>query len=100
MFRDEWGSAFGANQKALRTQPGNGIVVTVFNADSKAHIIHGASGFDHGDVDNPIQPNAFEMQDGVPRMRTLSVGTDANGYPHDGDNGSGASFRIKVDAAP
>jgi hypothetical protein len=71
----------------------------VFNADSKAHIIHGASGFAHGNTAEPIQPNAFEMANGAPRTRTLNVGTNANGYPHDGQQGVGASFRIKVEAA-
>jgi hypothetical protein len=97
-YRDEWGPAFGQNQQALRTQDGNGIVVTVFNADSKAHIIHGANGFAHGNTAAPIQPNAFEMSGSAPRTRTLNPGVDANGYPHDGANGAGASFRIKVDA--
>ncbi len=99
-YRDQWGTAFGANPTTLRTQLGNGIVLTVFNADSKAHVIHGANGFAHGDTNNPVQPNAFEMQNGAPRTRTLNVGTNANGYPHDGASGSGASFRIRVDAAP
>ena len=95
-YRDEWGEAFGATQKPLRTQQGNGIVVTVFNADSKPHIIHGANGFQHGNTNAPIQPNAFEMTNGAPRTRTLNVGTNANGYPHDGNQGVGASFRIRV----
>lgn len=100
-YRDQWGVAFGANQKALRTQIGNGVVVTVFNADSKQHIIHGASGFAHGDENNPIQPNAFELlENGSQRTRTFNVGANANGYPHDGKDGEGASFRIKVEAAP
>ena len=98
-YRDEWGAAFGANPKALRTQQGNGIVVTVFNADSKAHIVHGANGFQHGNTGAPIQPNSFEMANGAPRTRTLNVGTNANGYPHDGAQGVGASFRIRVEAA-
>ena len=95
-YRDEWGAEFGANQKPLRTQQGNGIVVTVFNADSKQHIIHGASGFAHGNTAEPIAPNSFEMANGAPRTRTLNVGTNANGYPHDGSQGVGASFRIRV----
>lgn len=99
-YRDEWGAAFGATQKPLRTQPGNGIVVRVFNADSKGHIVHGANGFAHGDVNAPIEPNAFEMQNGQVRTRTLNPGANVNGYPHDGPNGVGASFRIKVEEAP
>lgn len=99
-YRDEWGAAFGANPKSLRTQQGNGIVVTVFNADSKAHIVHGANGFQHGNTGAPIEPNSFEMANGAPRTRTLNVGTNANGYPHEGANGVGASFRIRVEAAP
>ena len=31
--------------------------------------------------------------------RTLNVGTDANGYLHEGKQGVGALFRIKVEAA-
>ena len=101
-YRDEWGAAFGANQKALRTQQGNGIVVSVFNADSKQHIVHGASGFAHGSTTagDEIKPNSFEMTNGAVRTRTLNVGANANGYPHDGAQGVGASFRIKVEAAP
>lgn len=99
-YRDEYGDAFGSNQQALRTQQGNGIVVTVFNADSKAHIIHGANGFAHGNTGAPIQPSSFEMNGGSPRTRTFSPGANVNGYPHDGNNGQGASFRIKVVAAP
>jgi hypothetical protein len=98
IYRDEWGAPFGQNQQALQTQTGNGIVVTVFNADSKAHIIHGANGFAHGDTNNPIQPNAFELNGGSPRTRTLGPGTNAMGYPHDGANGAGAAFRIQVNA--
>jgi hypothetical protein len=98
-YRDDWGTAFGSSQKALKTQTGNGIVVTVFNADSKAHIIHGANGFAHGNTGAPIQPNAFEMNNGAVRTRTLNPGANANGYPHDGAQGAGASFRIKVEEA-
>jgi hypothetical protein len=99
-YRDEWGVAFGQTEQALTTQNGNAIVVTVFNADSKSHIIHGANGFAHGDTGNPIQPNSLEMTNGAPRTRALAVGTNCNGYPHDGQNGAGASFRIKVQAPP
>lgn len=95
-YRDEYGAAFGSNQQALRTQAGNGIVVTVFNADSKSHVIHGANGFAHGNTGAPIQPNAFEMDAGKPRTRTFAPGANANGYLHEGSNGQGASFRIKV----
>ena len=98
IYRDEWGLPFGQNEQALTTQNGNPIVVTVFNADSKSHIIHGANGFAHGDTGNPIQPNSLEMSNGAPRTRALAVGTNCNGYPHDGANGAGASFRIKVQA--
>lgn len=101
-YRDDWGTAFGANPRALKTQQGNGIVVTVFNADSRQHIIHGASGFTHGSTTagQEIQPNSFEMLNGAPRTRTLNVGANVNGYPHDGAQGVGASFRIRVEAAP
>lgn len=98
VYRNEWGTAFGTTPAALRTQVGNGIVVNVFNADSAPHIIHGANGFAHGDTGNPIQPNSFEMQNGAPRVRTLNVGVNANGYPHEGANGPSASFRISVAA--
>lgn len=99
-YRDEWGEAFGQNPTPLRTQQGNGIVVTVFNADSKPHVLHGANGFAHGDVSAPIQPNAYEMQNGNVRTRTLNPGTNANGYLHEGTGGVGASFRIIVEEAP
>ena len=99
VYRNEWGTEFGANPTPLKTQVGNGIVFTVFNADSKAHIVHGANGFAHGDTGNPIAANSFEMQNGAPRMRTLNVGTNANGYPHEGANGPSASFRIQIQDA-
>ncbi len=99
VYRDEWGATFGANPTPLKTQAGNGIVFTVFNADSKSHIVHGANGFAHGDTNNPIAPNAFEMQNGAPRTRTLNVGANVNGYPHEGANGPSASFRIQIQDA-
>ncbi len=99
-YRDEWGDGLGANQKSLRTQQNNGIVVTVFNADSRPHIIHGNSGFAHGDTEAPIPPNSFEETNGAPRTRTLSVGANTSGYLHEGVNGEGASFRFRVIAAP
>ncbi|AKV03460.1 hypothetical protein AKJ09_10123 [Labilithrix luteola] len=100
-YIDQWGAAFGATQQPLHTQDGNGIVVSVKNGDSTAHIVHGANGFAHGDQANPIPPNSMELlQDGTPRTRTLNVGTNCNGYPHEGQNGSSASFRIKVETAP
>ena len=98
-YRDQWGAAFGANPQPLKTQAGNGVVVSVFNADSKPHVIHGANGFAHGNTGAPIQPNAFEMANGAVRTRTLNPGANVNGYPHDGSQGSGASFRIRVEAA-
>jgi hypothetical protein len=100
VYRSEWGAEFGATQTPLKTQAGNGIVVQVFNADSKPHIVHGANGFAHGDTGNPIAPNAYEMQNGKPRARTLEPGANVNGYPHDGSNGPSASFRIRVTQAP
>lgn len=99
VYRNEWGAEFGANPTPLKTQVGNGIVFTVFNADSKSHIVHGANGFAHGDTGNAIAPNSFEMQNGAPRTRTLNVGTNANGYPHEGTNGPSASFRIQIQDA-
>lgn len=99
VYRNEWGTEFGQTQTPLSTQVGNGIVFTVFNADSKPHIIHGVNGFAHGDNGNPIQPNAFEISNGQPRTRTLNVGANVNGYPHEGANGPSASFRIRVQQA-
>jgi hypothetical protein len=99
VYRNEWGTEFGQTQTPLSTQIGNGIVFTVFNADSKPHIIHGANGFAHGDTANPVQPNALEMTNGQPRTRTLNVGANVNGYPHEGANGPSASFRIRVQQA-
>lgn len=99
-YIDQWGEAFGTNQQALRTQAGNGIVVTVKNGDSKPHVVHGNNGFAHGDSGNPIPANSIEMQNGSPRLRTLNVGVDSNGYMHEGGNGPSVSFRIKVASAP
>jgi len=100
VYRNEWGTEYGQTQTALKTQVGNGIVFTVFNADSKPHIVHGANGFAHGDTANPIQPNALEMTNGAPRPRTFHVGATVNGYPPEGANGPGHSFRTTVEAAP
>ena len=96
-FRDDYaGPALGSKAQPLKTQPGNGIVFTVFNADSKQHIVHGAGAFPHGDTANPIEANAFEMQNGKPRIRTMNVGQNATGYLHEGNQGVGASFKISV----
>jgi hypothetical protein len=101
IYRDEYGAAFGATQQVLRTQPGNGIVVSVFNADSKPHIVHGVGGFQHGNNNAPIPANSPEMNGANPRTRTFNVGASGGGYPHDmQQSGPGASFRIKVEAAP
>ena len=101
LFLDQWGPAFGANPTPLQTQAGNGIVVTVFNADSKAHIIHGNAGFAHGNTTagQEVQPNAFELVNGAPRTRTFLPGASVNGYPHEGGAGASAGFRISVKAA-
>jgi hypothetical protein len=100
VYRNEWGTEYGQTQTPLSTQVGNGIVFTVFNADSKPHIVHGANGFAHGDTANPIAPNSLEMTNGAPRTRTFNVGANVNGYPHEGANGPSASFRIRVNQAP
>lgn len=99
VYRNEWGAEFGATPSPLKTQVGNGIVVTVYNADSKSHIVHGANGFAHGDTGNPIQPMSFELTGGQPRTRTLNPGANVNGYPHEGANGPSASFRISIQEA-
>lgn len=92
-LRSQYGGDVFAGQGSFKTQPGNGIVVSVFNADSKSHIIHGPGGsFPHGN--ESIAPNSFEG-----RTRTLDVGANVTAYLHDGDQGQGASFQIKVDAA-
>ena len=96
-FRDQWGTAFGANATPLKTQAGNGIVVTVYNADSKQHIVHGTGNFPHGNTALPIDANDFEKNaDGTNRTRTLNVGQKGTGYPHDGAQGNGASFQMSV----
>jgi hypothetical protein len=102
VFLDQWGPAFGANPTPLQTQAGNGIVVTVYNADSKLHIVHGNAGFAHGNTaaGQEVQPNAFELVGGVPRTRTFLPGANVNGYPHEGGAGTSASFRFSVIAAP
>jgi len=101
-FLNEWGTAFGATPTALKTQAGNPIVVTVFNADNKTHIVHGNNGFQHGSTTagQEVQPNAFEMQNGAPRVRSLPPGANVNGYPHEGGAGQSAGFQISVVAAP
>jgi hypothetical protein len=114
-FLDQWDSAFGANPTALKTQTGNGIVVTVYNADSKGHIVHGNNGFQHGattytDAQGATQaalipPNSFEPSvagnpASPPRTRTLNPGASVNGYPHEGGAGASAGFQISVVAAP
>ncbi|HSO33884.1 MAG TPA: hypothetical protein VLT33_15230 [Labilithrix sp.] len=102
VFLDQWGPAFGANPTPLKTQAGNGIVVTVYNADSKQHIVHGNAGFAHGSTTagQEIQPNAFELVNGAPRTRTFLPGASVNGYPHEGAAGASAGFRFSVVAAP
>lgn len=102
LFLDQWGAAFGANPTPLQTQAGNGIVFTVYNADSKAHIVHGNNGFAHGSTTagQEVQPNAFELQNAVPRTRTFLPGAAVNGYPHEGGAGPSAGFRFTVIAAP
>ncbi len=101
-FLDQWGTTFGANPTPLKTQTGNPIVFTVFNADSKQHIVHGNNGFAHGSTTagQEVQPNAYEMLNGVPRTRSLPAGSNVNGYPHEGTNGTSAGFQIQVQAAP
>lgn len=99
VYIDEWGAPFGSKPQALKTKDPAGIVVLVKNADSTAHIIHGANGFAHGDVNNPIAAGAYEMQNGKPRERLLKPTTNANGYPHEGANGPSVSFRIQVQSA-
>lgn len=114
-FVDQWGAAFGATPTALKTQTGNPIVVTVFNADSKGHIVHGNAGFAHGAttfVDAAgatqnalIAPNAFEPSvagnpASPPRTRTFAPGAAVNGYPHEGGAGASAGFQLSVVAAP
>ena len=101
-FLDQWGAAFGANPTPLKTQADNAIVVTVYNADSKAHIMHGNNGFAHGSTTagQEIQPNAFELQGGNPRVRSFLPGANVNGYPHEGAAGASAGWRMTVVAAP
>jgi hypothetical protein len=100
-YRDEWGTAFGATPTPLKTQTGNPISFVVFNADSKQHIIHGQNGFAHGSTTagQEIKPNSYELTNGTMRVRNLNPGVNASGYPHEGANGPGASFRIQIQAA-
>ncbi|CAN5833150.1 hypothetical protein BH11MYX4_BH11MYX4_43930 [soil metagenome] len=114
-FLDQWGPAFGAAPTALKTQTGNPIVVTVFNADSKGHIVHGNAGFAHGattyvDANGVTQnaliaPKAFEPSvagnpASTPRTQTVAPGAAVNGYPHEGGAGASAGFQLSVVAAP
>jgi hypothetical protein len=98
-LRPEWGEAFGPANRPLRTQPGNPIVISIFNNDTKPHIIHGPGGsFPHGDFDRAIQPNAFEMKNGNVRTRTLKVGDSATAYIHGEPNSTNATFKVSVAA--
>jgi hypothetical protein len=100
-LRAEWGTAFGPNGKPLRTQANNPIVVTIFNNDTMAHVIHGPGGsFPHGDIANPIQPNAFEMKAGAVFHRTMKVGDSATAYIHGENNSQNASFKVQIGATP
>lgn len=100
VYRDEYGTAFGKNPATMKTQADNGIQLTIFNADSKQRVIHFPGSLGHGDANNPIQPGAYEMQNGNPRIRTLKPGTNATGYFHGDANGTAASFKLQVAAAP
>jgi hypothetical protein len=96
-LRPEWGEAFGPNNKPLRTQADNPIVISIFNNDTKPHIIHGPNtAFPHGDFNSPIQPNAFEMKNGAVRTRTMKVGDSATGYIHGEPNSTNATFKVAV----
>jgi len=114
-FIDQWGPAFGATPTALKTQTGNPIVVTVYNADSQGHIVHGNAGFAHGATtyldaagnqqNALIGPNTFEPSvagnpASPPRTRTFAPGAAVNGYPHEGGAGASAGFQLSVVAAP
>jgi hypothetical protein len=100
-LRPEWGEAFGPNNQPMRTQVGNGIAVTVFNRDSKAHILHGPGGaFPHGEFNGGIQPNSYEMKNGAPRVRTMNVGNSAVGYIHGEPNSTNAQWKMVVAATP
>jgi hypothetical protein len=105
-YVDDWGAslvggtAIGSAKSPLLTQTGNPIAVTVYNADSKSHIVHGQNGFAHGDTANAIPAMSQELQNGAPRVRNLAVGVNAQGYPHEGTSGVGASFQIQVQASP
>ncbi len=100
-YVDDWsaslvgGSAIGTAKTPLLTQTGNPISLTVINADSAGHIVHGQNGIAHGDTANPVPPNGTD-----PKVRNLAVGTNGQGYPHDGSGGVGASFQIQVNASP
>jgi hypothetical protein len=103
-YRDEWGAPFGQNQETLKTQDGNPIVVLVRNADSTNHIIHSQAPFGHGANDRPILPGGLELTaNGEPRQRTLTPSAaspiNTNGYLHDGANGTGVAFRIRIEVA-
>jgi hypothetical protein len=100
-LRAEWGEAFGPNNQPLRTQVGNPIEITIFNDDDSQHIIHGPNAaFPHGDFNAPIQPNAFEMKNGAPRVRTMKVGDSATAYIHGEPNSTNASFKVVIAATP
>jgi len=96
VYRDEYGTAFGKNPTTMKTQADNAIQLTIYNADSKQRVIHFPGSIGHGDANNPIQPGAYEMQGGNPRVRSLRPGLNATGYFHGDTNGTAASFRLIV----
>ena len=83
----------GATPQPLQTQAGNGISVTVKNLDSTAHIVHGNTGFPHGDI--AIAPGGVDT-----KVRTLQAGVTTSGYIHGETNGTSVGFAIKVNTAP
>ncbi|MBX3226890.1 MAG: hypothetical protein KIT84_38265 [Labilithrix sp.] len=96
VYRDEFGTAFGKSPTTMKTQADNPIVMTIFNDDSRARVIHFPGSLGHGDANKPIQPGAYELQGNSPRVRSLKTGTNATGYFHGDTNGQAASFKLIV----
>lgn len=93
---DAYGVEFGKSPKAIGAA-GQKTLVKVQNLDSTTHIIHSGGEFGHGDQGNPMAAGGgFELAGGQPRMRSLSSGSTANGYLHEGQNGTSVSWTVRV----
>jgi hypothetical protein len=99
-FTAGWGGDAFANGTPLLTQADNPIVVTVRNDDSTPRTVHGpggTNGFAHGA--GPIDPGAFELQNGQPRQRSFKPGAKTSGYLHGLPNNAGTAVGFKLNVS-